>query len=446
METLTAVCNKCQRPLATFANLWTRLSDHFSPVLDAIGEVQITTKGPARIAKFKKSRTSVQFLGPSGGTVELKVRRNLRLQRCSGSKPEKLESAFHDSQHHDLAFDDDDGGSVENDSVDLGSIQTSLEAQQEQIERIGNAAHQKVSRFDDVISRIDSRVQKLNDSIIELQNEINGSKRDIETANADISEVKLTIRQTPATAKVENKLREACSAIINLETLCEEARNETDLLHKGLQVTKDDVRRLENAMTNLRQELVTAKKAARDSLSAAKDNTKELTSLKAELRKLKEGMNQNRPQPYESTSQSLMPRELDILTNNITKIGNRASLVDSLQMEMELLKSRVQRLEANVEFPALPNHEHPLKLSHPEESLKGLETTEDPGSKIAPVKPDQNQSDNSSDENEEPSFARSHPGPRKRKTPSGRSRRQESAKSPRLTRSVTIDKRTIKKQ
>ncbi|KAF6825998.1 hypothetical protein CPLU01_09905 [Colletotrichum plurivorum] len=141
-----------------------------------------------------------------------------------------------------------------------------------------------------------------------------------------------------------------------------------------------------------------------------------------------------------------MPKELDILTNNITNIGNRASLVDSLQMEMDLLKSRVQRLEGNVELPTLRNHEHPLKLSHPEEYSKGPETTDEPSGKIAPAKPGQNQSENSSDENGEPSFARSHPGPRKRKTPSDRSRRQGSAKSPRLTRSATIDKRTIKKQ
>ncbi|KAF6845319.1 hypothetical protein CMUS01_00264 [Colletotrichum musicola] len=430
METLTAVCNKCQRPLASFTNLWTKLSDHFSPVFDAIGEVQITTKGPARIALKSSFDRPQSFLGPNGGTVELKVRRKLRLQRCSGSKPEQLERAFHDSQLHDIVFDGDDGGSLENDSVDLGSIQAGLVAQQEQIERIGNAAYQKVSQFDDVISRIDSRVKQLNESITELRSEINDNKRDIATANTDISEVKLTIHQKPATSKFENKLQEACSAITKFQNLS----------------TKDDVRRLENASTSLRQELATAKKTTRDSLSAAKDNTKELTSLEVDLRKLKEEMSQHRSQPFESKSQPIMSKELDILTNNITKIGNRASLVDSLQMEMDLLKRRVQRLEGNVEFPALLNHEHPLKLSHPEEYSKGLETTEDPGGKIGPAKPGQDQSDNSSDENGEPSSARSHPGPRKRKTPSDRSRRQESAKSPRLTRSGTMDKRTIKKQ
>lgn len=52
METLECKCKHCQQPLARFINLWTRLGqNYFSPVLDAIGEVQITTRDAMRVGK-----------------------------------------------------------------------------------------------------------------------------------------------------------------------------------------------------------------------------------------------------------------------------------------------------------------------------------------------------------------------------------------------------------
>lgn len=322
-------------------------------------------------------------------------------------------------------------------------MQADLEAQREHIERIDTAACQAMSQYNDAMTSIDSQFKKLNASVAELRSEINGSKRDLATAKADISAVKLIIHERPCTAKFENSLQEACLAIKNLEKLFEKTRNETNALRGGLQTTKDDVQRLKITSPSLRQELATAKKAARDSLSAAKENTKELAKLREELKQVKEGAGKQHSQLYESKAQSLVPRELDILSTNITKIGNRASLVDSLQMEMDLLKSRLQRLEANVESSALRNHEHSLKLPHPEGYSKRPETAEDPRRNLTSAKPGEDQDEDSSDEIGASSTARPHPRTGKRKTPSERS---EPANTPRLTKSGAVDKRTIKKQ
>ena len=52
--------------------------------------------------------------------------------------------------------------------------------------------------------------------------------------------------------------------------------------------------------------------------------------------------------------------ELDILTSNISKIGNRASQIESLQMEFELFKTRLQRLEARPNYGPDKNDGHSL--------------------------------------------------------------------------------------
>lgn len=44
---------------------------------------------------------------------------------------------------------------------------------------------------------------------------------------------------------------------------------------------------------------------------------------------------------------ALPSEELDILTSNIKKIGHRASQVETLKMEFQLLKGRVQRMESH---------------------------------------------------------------------------------------------------
>lgn len=48
-----------------------------------------------------------------------------------------------------------------------------------------------------------------------------------------------------------------------------------------------------------------------------------------------------------NTERSFPSRELDILTSSIAKIGNRASHVETLQMEFEILKGRMGRVETD---------------------------------------------------------------------------------------------------
>lgn len=110
---------------------------------------------------------------------------------------------------------------------------------------------------------------------------------------------------------------------------------------------------MQQELTNLRAQvsglqtqvnILTSK--ANNSVSAT-DHANEVGTLRAENANLRRLLNNTRSN--NNQEQSFPPRELDILTSNIAKIGNRASQVETLQMEFEILKGRVKRLEADRE-------------------------------------------------------------------------------------------------
>ncbi|OTB07592.1 hypothetical protein M426DRAFT_8589 [Hypoxylon sp. CI-4A] len=84
---------------------------------------------------------------------------------------------------------------------------------------------------------------------------------------------------------------------------------------------------------------------AKANLSESKAHAEEIASLRAEVREPKEELSREQAQKSQPSVAVLPSRELDILTASITRIGQRASQVETLQMELELLKGRVQRME-----------------------------------------------------------------------------------------------------
>ncbi|KAJ4420936.1 hypothetical protein N0V85_000405 [Neurospora sp. IMI 360204] len=74
-------------------------------------------------------------------------------------------------------------------------------------------------------------------------------------------------------------------------------------------------------------------------------NANEVRTLRAENANLRRLLSNTRSN--NNPEQGFPPRELDILTSNTAKIGNRASQVETLQMEFEILKGRVKWLEAD---------------------------------------------------------------------------------------------------
>jgi hypothetical protein len=96
----------------------------------------------------------------------------------------------------------------------------------------------------------------------------------------------------------------------------------------------------------LRKELDDAQIIAKEGVSMAKVCAKDAHSMILELGQVKEELVQVRSQKQSLGNSAFASEELDILTRNITKIGHRTSQVETLQMELQLLKGRVQRIES----------------------------------------------------------------------------------------------------
>jgi FtsZ-binding cell division protein ZapB len=125
---------------------------------------------------------------------------------------------------------------------------------------------------------------------------------------------------------------------------------------------RDDVARL---VDELRQELAMAQAELRktqreveelrvkaSSNSTARDQAAEMAALRKQMAEVRKDMDLVRKvvsDRKDASSSAFPSRELEILTSNIAKIGNRASQVETLQMELDILKGRVERVEGSVQ-------------------------------------------------------------------------------------------------
>ncbi|KAK1541903.1 hypothetical protein CPAR01_05290 [Colletotrichum paranaense] len=155
-------------------------------------------------------------------------------------------------------------------------------------------------------------------------------------------------------------------------------------------------------------------------------------------------MDQDRKWKVDLSKQQIPFWELDILTSNMTKIEARASQVETLQMEFDLFKSRIQRLEASAEHLSQPREE--LQLAPIQQSKSTA--TSGPSNNTYPMSNDLHQEAPAkvSSEATSASLKVLQPTSRKRKAPAEKvAGAGEGNKSPRLTRLGATDKRSIKK-
>lgn len=80
-------------------------------------------------------------------------------------------------------------------------------------------------------------------------------------------------------------------------------------------------------------------------VSTSKEHTKELKSLRGEVSALRGLLNTHPASQPSDRSVAFPNRELNILTDNIAKIGNKESQVETLHMQFEILKGRSERME-----------------------------------------------------------------------------------------------------
>ncbi|KAI1376343.1 hypothetical protein F4677DRAFT_89020 [Hypoxylon crocopeplum] len=391
MDRVVCSCLKCAHRLGEFVNLWIKIGkSYISPVVNSEDSLSVAPTGSVRLGDEKtlidschvqdvacsKCRAVIGlkcldtpvnhvlhqdqlFLRLSSVVIttldghfraEVTIQRTLKLREASrnGSTTTNTPPASETSAH---MFTNDNGSSEIHGQL-LDHIQAQLNAQMEETQRLNRAGYQMVSSFDNAVLRIEGEVKKLKDSMTDLREESrNYHSKDVGMENAitslkdELEDVKNASQDQSTYGRLEQELASAKQAIVDVrQSLANELENSAkrhQQKHKSilsdLEHTQDDLGRVQTELNGTRETM-------KESVVTAKAYAKEVASLRVELKELREEMARERSE--RSPNDPVFPaQEIDILTTNITKIGQRASQVETLQMEFELLKGRVQRME-----------------------------------------------------------------------------------------------------
>lgn len=267
--------------------------------------------------------------------------------------------------------------------MDLTGLQAYLEAQRADINRIDSAGYQIVAAFDSAMDRVEREVKKLQDTMVTLRRELDGNRDDVSSLKTNVDSVRKDTRvatdETRALGSEMQDLRESVpssdavdklqDALTGLRQSSLDRASEANDLRRELSLRKAELHRLKDEQAALKSQVDELKKASKG-IPTPKDYAREVSALRVEVRQLRQEAAQKPPSHSQVQNSSFSAKELDILTSNITKIGNRASQIETLQMEFQLFKSRMHRLEA-AEPPAQDDYDLPPFFDDEDERENG---------------------------------------------------------------------------
>ncbi|UNI15020.1 hypothetical protein JDV02_001593 [Purpureocillium takamizusanense] len=294
--------------------------------------------------------------------------------------------------------------------LDLMQLQATLDAQRQDINRIGATGMQVVTNFETAMAKVDRQMQQLSESIDSVRRDGNGQRDDIGSLKSELSDLKWDgqnagsvlsrlDQQLQTTDRVVTELRQALSKsksdaqdlrgqlesahqslhdvgnlqdqlaavqqdlqgvegireqLASTQQDLQESREEVDQLRNDVRDANHELCESKDEVNRLRSEVDETKQVALDGIATSKEYAAEVTSLRRDIKQLRADLARDRAHPPPTTSEtpSFSSHELDILTSSISKIGNRASQIESLQMEFDLFRTRIQRLEARSSMPS----------------------------------------------------------------------------------------------
>ncbi|KAL5615597.1 hypothetical protein BROUX41_005636 [Berkeleyomyces rouxiae] len=259
------------------------------------------------------------------------------------------------------------------------------------INRIDTAGYQVISAFDHAVSRMDGDIKKAHDSAAQAGIDLGNVRNDVTILKTDIAEVKTSLSSAVSMPILEEKLDGVVSKfetsvapvkkdVTDIKALIKKKAVETDVVKKDVAALKADAKDSKAGLQNLlaqmdplERELGVLKKAHKESLQMIRDQSKEIMALQNEVKELRyeiEADNQARQLADASQAQSqpqqatgIASQDLDILTMNLSNIGAKAAMVETLQMEFQLFRSRFQRLEQLVSGPQQQQQQTPMPPS-----------------------------------------------------------------------------------
>ncbi|RCI07836.1 hypothetical protein L249_5826 [Ophiocordyceps polyrhachis-furcata BCC 54312] len=234
----------------------------------------------------------------------------------------------------------------------LVQIQNELEAHRQQIGQIGRTGVYVVSNFKSAVARVDWQIRQLNESVDGIRSDADRQRHALDlleskVADAKEEEAKRVCPCEAIVARLDKKLQDTDVLVTELRRALQKSQSESETLRQRLSLTREELEVARGDAATLRADADEAKNAAHESLAMSQEYACEVSSLRREVKQLQAQMKDERilSQPAPAAA-SFPSHELDILASSISKIGNRASQIESLQMEFDLFKTRLQRLEA----------------------------------------------------------------------------------------------------
>ncbi|KAI0433667.1 hypothetical protein F5Y09DRAFT_350962 [Xylaria sp. FL1042] len=425
METVSIFCSRCDHRFGALLNLWTQIGKgYISPIVQAEipldispgGAIQDGEKGTivdnCRVqglvctqcgstlgSKCLSSAinhvlhegslilraSSIQIKDPNSHvTIKPIIQRVLSLKNppVRDSEDNSHSSTFSQGYSYKQAA---------NDNPRLNHILNEIDAQGEKLEQIDTAGYQIVASFN-------QSVQHMNETIRNLQNDMTGMTGklsdnsaktrsltdEILSTKTEIEDIKRALQPLTTQGHLEREPYSIKKAVIEANASLRVEFDDTWEKHQQkLSLLGSELENIERSLIGLRTLLEGVNITANAASSATSTNTEEIAALRTELEQLRQELARERPYRSSSTNLAFTPHEIDILTRNITKIGQKAGQVESLQMEFELLKGRLQRMEAQAPTwerePAAglqrqePQHSHSMSQkynSYPDHSME----------------------------------------------------------------------------
>lgn len=224
---------------------------------------------------------------------------------------------------------------------------------------------QLVSSFETTIGGVERQMQQLSQSVDDARRESDSQRRDITSIRSDVTDLKQNRADNSLISRLDLQLQKTDQVVDELRQALSRSQSDIGHLHQQLTEAHEEVRRAKVETSNLKQELDETKQrqlAMAEASSPANDDASiQVAALWREVKQLRSELAAERARPKHPDSMpSVTSHELDILASSISRISNRASQVESLQMEFELFRTRIQRVESRFTL-----HEHPRNLSCP---------------------------------------------------------------------------------
>lgn len=234
------------------------------------------------------------------------------------------------------------------DDLDLVHLQADIDAQRAELERIDKAGYQIVADLGSALVTVEQKVKQMDKDIESIRRDTNGQGNGLRSLKSEVSELEKETKNDWVVSRLDQELVKTNDLVAQLQKDLLGVGRAVRPLDDSVPLLKRDLHLLRQENEQLKAELKDTTQVAREGLHTAKEYASETTSLRHEVMQLRTELGRERAKKMGASS-STYSGELEILTSRLSKVGNQAGQIESLQMEFDLFKRRLQRLETRQE-------------------------------------------------------------------------------------------------